>query len=154
METPLPDAARADDIPIFVARRLETSTMGQGFGMPTRACSKRSCGGLKSGQEWIPTSAPETVEIHAHLLDLILHSSGLAIDVGAGSGRDVSWLVSLGYEVVAVESSAGMRREGQARHPNNRIRWLDRLSNLSETHRLGLSFDLILASAVWMHVAF
>jgi len=58
------------------------------------------------------------------------------------------------YEVVAVEPAAGMRREGQARHPDDRIRWLDdRLPDLTATHRVGLSFDLALVSAVWMHVA-
>lgn len=82
-------------------------------------------------------------EVHAHLVGLVSPAPGFAIDVGAGSGRDASWLVSLGYEVVAVEPAAGMRREGQARHPSDRIRWLDdRLPNLTETHRLGLSFDL------------
>jgi hypothetical protein len=39
METPLPDAARADDIPIRVARRLETFTNGQCFEAHARACA-------------------------------------------------------------------------------------------------------------------
>ncbi|MFD1958220.1 hypothetical protein ACFSHP_01985 [Novosphingobium panipatense] len=38
-------------------------------------------------------------------------ADALALDIGAGSGRDAAWLVAKGYEVVAVEPSAGMRFE-------------------------------------------
>lgn len=80
-------------------------------------------------------------------------SSGLALDVGAGSGRDARWLRSLGMSVVAVEPAAGFRRHASA-HPDDDIRWVDdRLPSLDRVHRLGLGFDLILLSAVWQHVA-
>jgi SAM-dependent methyltransferase len=70
-----------------------------------------------------------------------------------GRGRDAAWLVSLGYDVIAVEPAAGMRAEGQCRHPDPRIRWLeDRLPDLTGVNRLGLAFDLIMLNAVWMHV--
>lgn len=93
-------------------------------------------------------------DVHAAFLDLIPRGTDLiALDVGAGSGRDAGWLSSLGYEVVAVEPAAGMRREGLKLHPDERIRWLDdRLPDLAAVHRLGLAFDVILLSAVWMHV--
>jgi SAM-dependent methyltransferase len=92
------------------------------------------------------------IEVHAPIADLIPRT-GLALDVGAGSGRDAAWLASLGYVVVAAEPAGAMRREGARRHPTDSIRWLDdRLPDLSATHQLGLSFELILASAVWMHV--
>jgi SAM-dependent methyltransferase len=92
--------------------------------------------------------------VHAALLEFIPRGRDLlALDVGAGSGRDAAWLASLDYEVVAVEPAAGMRLEAQRRHPDPRIRWLnDSLPNLNAVHRLGLAFDLILLSAVWMHV--
>ncbi|OYU34826.1 MAG: methyltransferase type 11 [Novosphingobium sp. PASSN1] len=78
----------------------------------------------------------------------------LALDIGAGAGREARWLKTLGYEVVAVEPSSGMRREGERRHSGEGIRWLDdRLPGLLRLHGLGLSFDLILLSAVWQHVA-
>src|SRR5262249_10551906 len=55
---------------------------------------------------------------------------------------------------VAVEPAAGMRAEAQRRHPDPRIRWIDdRLPDLGATHRLELAFDVILLSAVWMHVS-
>ena len=47
----------------------------------------------------------------------------LALDVGAGTGRDAAWLSSLGWEVVAVEPAAGMRLIAGRRHPNAGIRW-------------------------------
>jgi SAM-dependent methyltransferase len=90
----------------------------------------------------------------APLRDLMpLKPGHLALDVGAGSGRDAAWLVSLGLEVVAAEPAEGMRREGSARHSYESLRWIDdRLPELATVHRLGLAFDLILMSAVWMHL--
>jgi SAM-dependent methyltransferase len=84
---------------------------------------------------------------------MVATGPGLALDIGAGSGRDAAWLIGRGYEVVAVEPADGMIREGQKLHAGRAIRWLnDRLPGLIETHRLGLAFDLILMSAVWMHL--
>ena len=61
--------------------------------------------------------------VHAALLEFIPRGRDLiALDVGAGSGRDAAWLASLGYEVVAVEPAVGMRREAQRRHPDPRVR--------------------------------
>lgn len=78
----------------------------------------------------------------------------LALDIGAGTGRDAAWMAGLGYEVVAAEPAGGMRRVGAERHGEDGIRWIDdRLPSLEQTHALGLSFDLILLSAVWQHVA-
>lgn len=78
----------------------------------------------------------------------------LALDVGAGSGRDAAWLSGLGFDVVAAEPSAGMRNAGARYHGDSAIRWLDdRLPALDATHALGLSFDVVLLSAVWQHVA-
>ena len=77
---------------------------------------------------------------------------GFACDIGAGSGRDANWLAENGWDVVAVEPSNHMRQlaEGQS-HPN--ITWLDdALPHLNKLRGLGHRFDLILLSAVWMHV--
>lgn len=76
---------------------------------------------------------------------------GLALDVGAGSGRDARWLLSLGFEVVAVEPAAGFRDRAKS---DGGVRWVDdRLPTLDRVHRLALAFDLIVMSAVWQHVA-
>lgn len=93
-------------------------------------------------------------DVHAAFVGFLPPGSDrLALDIGAGSGRDAAWLVSLGFEVVAVEPARGMREAGSARHIGSGIRWLDdRLPALATTHRLGLAFDVILMSGVFMHV--
>jgi SAM-dependent methyltransferase len=92
-------------------------------------------------------------KIHAWLIPSLPTSPALVLDVGAGSGRDAAWLILRGLEVVAIEPSAGMLAEAQRLHPSPSIRWLsDSLPGLDKVFRLGLSFDLILLSAVWMHV--
>jgi len=88
-----------------------------------------------------------------HALQPLFPSSGLALDVGAGSGRDARWLQSLGFDVVAVEPAEGFRLHAASK-PTDGIRWLDdRLPSLDQVHRLALSFDLITISAVWQHIA-
>lgn len=78
----------------------------------------------------------------------------LALDIGAGTGRDAAWLAGLGYQVIAVEPAMGMRRVATERHGDSDIRWIDdTLPGLERTHSLALSFDLVLLSAVWQHVA-
>jgi SAM-dependent methyltransferase len=91
--------------------------------------------------------------LHGWLVDLLPNAPALVLDVGAGTGRDAAWLASRGLEVVAVEPSGAMRTEAQRLHPSPAIRWIsDSLPSLDQVLRLGLSFDLILLSAVWMHV--
>jgi len=95
-----------------------------------------------------------SAEVHGWLLDLLPSGQAVVLDVGAGTGRDASWLTQQGFSVVAVEPSAGMRAEGQRLHPAAGIHWIeDALPEFRATGRLGLSFDLILLSAVWMHIA-
>jgi SAM-dependent methyltransferase len=53
--------------------------------------------------------AAETV--HGWLVDLLPKTPALALDVGAGTGRDVAWLASRSLEVVAVEPSGAMCTE-------------------------------------------
>ena len=91
--------------------------------------------------------------VHGWLRGLLPQSSATVLDVGAGSGRDALWLASMGHEVAAVEPSASMRTAAISLHGNPAINWIDdRLPALSVVSRSGLSFDLILLSAVWTHV--
>lgn len=91
--------------------------------------------------------------VHGWLRDLLPKGSATVLDIGAGSGRDAAWLSAKGHDVVAVEPSASMRTAGEAIHAQAPIRWIDdRLPALATVSKSGLSFDLILLSAVWMHL--
>jgi SAM-dependent methyltransferase len=92
--------------------------------------------------------------VHAWLVGMLPRPPALVLDVGAGTGRDAVWLARLGHDVVAVEPLAAIRAEAQRRHPNAGVRWVvDQLPSLPAIYRLGLTFDLILLSGVWQHVA-
>jgi SAM-dependent methyltransferase len=95
----------------------------------------------------------QAAKLHAWMGDLLPAAPALAADIGAGTGRDAAWLASRGLDVVAVEPSVGMREQAALLHPDANVRWLaDSLPDLRELLRMGLTFDLILLSAVWMHV--
>lgn len=89
---------------------------------------------------------------HSWLSTHLSEAPGFACDIGAGSGRDANWLAARGWDVVAVEPSSQMRRLAATEsHPN--VTWLDdALPRLDKLRALGQRFDLILLSAVWMHV--
>lgn len=75
-----------------------------------------------------------------------------ALDIGAGSGRDARWLAALGWQVTAVEPAEKLRIMASSQ-PNLNITWCDgRLPNLAELNRKGGLYNLILLSAVWMHI--
>ncbi|WP_282610854.1 bifunctional 2-polyprenyl-6-hydroxyphenol methylase/3-demethylubiquinol 3-O-methyltransferase UbiG [Pelagibius sp. Alg239-R121] len=75
------------------------------------------------------------------------------LDIGAGTGRDASWIASKGHSVTAVEPSAAMRSIATSLHPSNRISWIDdRLPSLSGSNLITAKFDVVLLNAVWMHV--
>jgi SAM-dependent methyltransferase len=92
-------------------------------------------------------------DIHRSALPFLPETPGLMLDVGAGSGRDAAWFASRGWDVVAAEPATSLRSEAARLHPMPAIRWVDdRLPALARIHRLGLSFDLVWLSGVWMHV--
>jgi SAM-dependent methyltransferase len=92
--------------------------------------------------------------LHKDVMSHFPAAPASVLDIGAGSGRDAAWLAGQGYTVLAVEPSETLRAEGARLHPDARITWLgDRLPGLDGVFRVGASFDLILLSAVWQHVA-
>ncbi len=75
------------------------------------------------------------------------------LDVGAGTGADAAWLADRGHHVVAVEPTRALRLPGMERHPSPRIEWLDdSLPDLVATRRTARIFDLVMMTAVWMHL--
>lgn len=89
--------------------------------------------------------------VHRDLFARLRGSKRLRIlDVGAGTGRDAAALAGAGHEVVAAEPSQKMLRLAKALHPQDGIAWsADALPGLDGV--LG-HFDLVVLSAVWMHV--
>ena len=92
-------------------------------------------------------------KVHQDWLSFLEGQSGLALDVGAGSGRDARALAAQGWDVVAVEPAAGLRELGQGATRSQSIHWVDdQLPDLGKIRKLSYRFDLILVSAVWMHI--
>ena len=80
-----------------------------------------------------------------------LRSHGSVLDVGCGSGRDLSHLASLGFDVYGVDASKHLIDEAIERHPELK----DRVFFGALPHRLpsfAQTFDLVICSAVLMHV--
>lgn len=74
------------------------------------------------------------------------------LDIGAGSGRDSLWFTRLGCHVVACEPCKELLVLGSA-HTGKEVVWLDdRLPDLRQLSKLNTKFDVILVSAVWMHI--
>ncbi|HVF18072.1 MAG TPA: methyltransferase domain-containing protein [Steroidobacteraceae bacterium] len=90
---------------------------------------------------------------HRDELHLLPTAPGRVLDIGAGSGRDAAWLAERGHSVLAVEPTAAMRAAAMKLHPSSAIEWLDdALPDLTIVHSRGELFDVILISAVWMHL--
>ncbi|MEP6873808.1 MAG: class I SAM-dependent methyltransferase [Burkholderiales bacterium] len=91
--------------------------------------------------------------VHRSVRHLFPQPPSTILDIGAGSGRDAAALSRLGHHVTAVEPTCELRCEGQRLHAAAQIDWLDdRLPELSIVRRLDKRFDLILLTAVWMHL--
>lgn len=118
----------------------------------------------------IPTSSPEGyareaetlvgrwekvsfTELHRPVLHLIPPAPCNVLDIGAGTGRDVAHLAALGHRVAAVEPTAELRTSAAALHPSPRIEWLDdSLPELASLMHRRQQFDLVMLTAVWMHL--
>ncbi|MGO2343379.1 class I SAM-dependent methyltransferase [Vibrio litoralis] len=74
------------------------------------------------------------------------------LDIGAGSGRDSRWFVNQGCSVVAVEPCDNLRQLGKQNSPYSILWFGDYLPDLVGVEALSRQFDLILLSAVWMHI--
>ena len=91
--------------------------------------------------------------LHESWSHFIPDSPGIALDIGAGTGRDANWLADKGWDVVGVEPCKEFRDLAQKNSHENVI-WLDdELPDLKTLRTAGHRFNLILLSAVWMHVA-
>ena len=91
-------------------------------------------------------------EVHAAILDL-MPPGGRALDIGAGTGRDAGALAARGFAVTAVEPIAELREPARTLHPSPAIEWIDDgLPELATLIGRAGWYDLVLATAVWMHL--
>ena len=92
-------------------------------------------------------------DVHRDLLPLLPGPPARMLDIGAGTGRDAAALAALGHAVTAVEPTPELRAAAQRLHSGAAIRWIDdALPDLARVRALGERFDLVLLSAVWMHL--
>jgi SAM-dependent methyltransferase len=86
-------------------------------------------------------------------MHLIPTVPGRVLDIGAGTGRDAAGFVGLGHSVVAVEPTEELRRGAMLLHPSPMIEWIDdSLPDLAAVRTRGEEFDVVMLSAVWMHL--
>jgi SAM-dependent methyltransferase len=129
-------------------------------GSTSERCSMKAA--RISGTENYAEEAPELLkryesisfaDAQAPVLQLIPPAPGRALDIGAGTGRDAAGLVALGYSVLAVEPTEELRRGAMLLHPSPMIEWLDdSLPDLVAVRARKEGFDLVMLTAVWMHL--
>lgn len=89
--------------------------------------------------------------VHPELFEMLEDRGNLRIlDIGTGSGRDASALARLGHRVVAVDPSTRMIELAREFHPGIDVEWV--VDGLPTLDRVGGEFDLVILSAVWMHI--
>jgi SAM-dependent methyltransferase len=92
-------------------------------------------------------------QVHRHILHLFPEAPSRVLDIGAGTGRDAAGLCGLGHSVTAVEPTPEMRAHGQRLHGHLPIRWVDdSLPDLARVHAFGERYDVVMLTAVWMHL--
>jgi 2-polyprenyl-3-methyl-5-hydroxy-6-metoxy-1,4-benzoquinol methylase len=95
--------------------------------------------------------SPET--LHRPVWHLIPTEPSRLLDIGAGTGRDAAHFAAMGHQVLAVEPVDEMREGARKLHSSPRIEWLaDTLPALACVQARGELFDVVLATAVWMHL--
>lgn len=92
-------------------------------------------------------------EKYTGLLHLMPAVPSRILDIGAGAGRDAADFAALGHKVLAVEPTPALLAGAVARHAHPAIAWLDDgLPDLAAVRARGEAFDLVVLSAVWMHL--
>ena len=111
--------------------------------------------GYAAGAQRLATAIESVsfAKLHAKVLHLMPPPPGSVLDIGAGTGRDAAQFAAMGYQVVATEPVAELRMKAQDLHPSRQIEWLDdSLPDLASLVARNAGFDLIMLTAVWMHL--
>ncbi len=92
-------------------------------------------------------------EKHEAVMHLLPTASSTVLDVGAGTGVDAAWFASKGHRVVAVEPTDSLRLAGIELHRAHPFEWInDSLPDLACLRARGQRFDVVMLTAVWMHL--
>lgn len=90
---------------------------------------------------------------HEVALHLLPKTPSRILDIGAGTGVDAAWFAEQGHSVLAVEPTTEFRTAAMRLHPSPLIEWLDDvLPGLEAVLSRGQRFDVVMLSAVWMHL--
>jgi ubiquinone/menaquinone biosynthesis C-methylase UbiE len=122
-----------------------------------------SLAGKSAPPDWFSANAEEAAAryeatspeaIHNWMADFMPSPGSLAIDLGAGSGRDAEWLARHGLRVIAAEPNPVMRAGAERAHHHPSVHWMgDSLPELKNLRLAGVAADLVMATAVWMFIA-
>jgi len=90
---------------------------------------------------------------HKPVLHLIPEIPSRILDVGSGVGTDAAAFSAMGHTVVAVEPVDELRAAGIELHPSSRVEWInDSLPDLTILLSRKETFDVVMLTAVWMHL--
>jgi SAM-dependent methyltransferase len=115
-------------------------------------------------QQYLSKTFEEVHQSWSQFLPSIIENPNARIlDLGAGSGRDAKHLAELAakthntknnIQIFAAEPAKELSQLGQKTTQDLNVKWLeDSLPALSNVTKQEISFDLILVSAVWMHIS-
>ncbi|RDV00238.1 class I SAM-dependent methyltransferase [Trinickia dinghuensis] len=92
-------------------------------------------------------------EHHKPILHLLPTDPSDVLDIGAGIGTDAAAFATMGHRVVAVEPVDQFRAAAIKLHSSPRIEWVDDcLPDLAVLNSRKQTFDLVMLTAVWMHL--
>jgi protein-L-isoaspartate O-methyltransferase len=92
-------------------------------------------------------------DVHGLVLHLMPNAPCRVLDIGSGAGQDAASFAEMGHSVVAVEPTDELRIPAMARYASSSIEWLnDSLPDLISLLARAQTFDLVMLSAVWMHL--
>lgn len=90
---------------------------------------------------------------HHIVLDLLPSVPSRVLDLGSGIGADAAAFAEMGHHVVAVEPTKELRLPGIELHKDSAVEWLDdSLPELSILRARNETFNVIMLTAVWMHL--
>jgi SAM-dependent methyltransferase len=91
-------------------------------------------------------------DAHSRIIHLLPPAPAQIIDIGAGTGRDAAALAKLGHRVTAVEPTQALLEHAIRLHPGDQIEWI--CDSLPALVQIGGQFDVLMLTAVWMHLDF